>query len=60
MSSRLPHSMEGDLIDNAFLTMMLVLRLLQESQPEEVPNKVGTLTGGAPDCNHIESKLLFE
>ena len=39
MSSRLSHSMEDDLIDNAFLTMMLVLQLLQESPPEEVPNK---------------------
>ena len=37
MSSTLSHSMEDDLIDNAFLSMML--QLLQESQPELVPNK---------------------
>ncbi|KAN0077570.1 hypothetical protein V8E54_005874 [Elaphomyces granulatus] len=37
MSSTLSHSMEHDLIDNAFLAMML--QLLQESQLEEVPNK---------------------
>jgi hypothetical protein len=58
--------MEDGLIDNAFLTMMLELQLLQESQPEEVPDKPRQSGNISREEGHriattvIESKLLFE